>query len=413
MGFAPQELYAEPNALAPHYRRFAVADRLLLTGHSHQAWPDRAYDGQKRAWLDAAAEADLKWERAFAKADRVRAGFRALLDDPDGLYSLAGSTHDLLVRFLSALPLGERPKLVTTDCEFHSLRRQTERLAEAGLQIERVASHPAESVGERLAAATCDRTAAVLTSTVFFLDAQVAGDLTPAAEACRRHGAQLLLDVYHQLDAVPFSLSRTGLGDAFVVGGGYKYCQLGEGNCFLRFPPDCALRPVVTGWFAEFGELTETAAPGLLTYDRGNQRFAGATYDPTSHYRAAEVFDFFDEHELTPRFLRQVSQHQIGHLCERFDALDIDSEVIDRDRSVRLESIGGFLALRSPHAAVLHRRLLDAGVLTDFRTDILRLGPRTLPLRRPARADAPSAGGDDSSTWCLRLILPRQRPGSL
>ena len=29
---------------------------------------------------------------------------------------------------------------------------------------------------------------------------------------------------------------------AFVVGGGYKYCQLGEGNAFLRFPPGCELR---------------------------------------------------------------------------------------------------------------------------------------------------------------------------
>ena len=29
-----------PNALAPHYARFRVAERLLLTGHSHQAWPD-------------------------------------------------------------------------------------------------------------------------------------------------------------------------------------------------------------------------------------------------------------------------------------------------------------------------------------------------------------------------------------
>ena len=26
---------------------------------------------------------------------------------------------------------------------------------------------------------------------------------------------------------------------AFITGGGYKYCQLGEGNCFLRVPPGC------------------------------------------------------------------------------------------------------------------------------------------------------------------------------
>lgn len=32
---------------------------------------------------------------------------------------------------------------------------------------------------------------------------------------------------------------------------------------------------------------------------------AGATYDPTSHYRAADVFDFFVEEELGADFLRE------------------------------------------------------------------------------------------------------------
>jgi kynureninase len=50
-----------PNALAPHYARFGVAERLLLTGHSHQAWPDVAFEAQSAAWLDAARYVDDKW----------------------------------------------------------------------------------------------------------------------------------------------------------------------------------------------------------------------------------------------------------------------------------------------------------------------------------------------------------------
>ena len=46
------DLAREPNALAPHYSRFRVSERLLLTGHSHQAWPDRAREGQIRAFDD-------------------------------------------------------------------------------------------------------------------------------------------------------------------------------------------------------------------------------------------------------------------------------------------------------------------------------------------------------------------------
>ncbi|MEE8277600.1 MAG: kynureninase [Thermoanaerobaculia bacterium] len=375
MALAARALYTDPNALARHYGRFRVAERLLLTGHSHQAWPDCGFEGQKEAWEDAARWVDEKWERAFAKADRVRNGYRRLLDDPDGLYSLDASTHNLLVKLLSALPLGERPKLVSTDAEFYSLRRQLARLAEEGIEVERVAAEPAASVGERLSAATCDRTAAVLTSTVFFTTAQIAGGLELAAAACRRHGALLVLDAYHQLNAVPFSLRRSGLEDAYVVGAGYKYCQLGEGNGFLRFPPDCDLRPVATGWFAEFGELTEKKESGRVAYNAGHDRFAGATYDPSSHYRAARVFDFFREQGLDPELLRQVSQHQIGLLCRRFDELDLDPRLIDRDRQVPLARLGGFLPLSSPRAGQIHRGLRQEGVQTDYRGEVLRLGP--------------------------------------
>ncbi len=371
----PEDFRADPNPLAAHYTRFRVGERLLLSGHSHQAWPDRGFRGQQLAWEDAALCVDGKWERAFAKADRVREGYRRLLGDPDGLYSLAASTHDLVIKLFSALPLAERPKIVTTTSEFYSMGRQLARWEEAGIEVVRVPSLPAASVGERLAQEVCDRTAAVYTSTVFFDTAAIAGDLTPAAEACRRHGAALVLDVYHQLNVVPFSLRERGLEDAFVTSAGYKYCQLGEGNAFLRFPKDCALRPVVTGWYAEFGELSEAKEPGALRYSAGHDRFAGATYDPTSHYRAAEVFDFFQEQELEPALLRAISQHQIGLLMRSIDALDLDPAVICRNRDLALAETGGFLALTSPLAGKLQKALKDAGVFTDSRGTTLRLGP--------------------------------------
>ena len=44
----------DASALAEHYSRFRVSERLLLTGHSHQAWPDVAFEAQQRVWLDAA-----------------------------------------------------------------------------------------------------------------------------------------------------------------------------------------------------------------------------------------------------------------------------------------------------------------------------------------------------------------------
>ena len=371
----PESLYASPNALARHYSRFRVAERLRLTGHSHQAWPDVGLDAQQRAWLDAAEYADEKWDHAFAQADRVRSGFARLLDDSEGAIALGANTHELVVRWLSALPLGRRPRLVTTTGEFHTIRRQLDRLTEEGIAVVKVPALPAATLAERLARAVDDRTAAVLVSAVLYENAHIVPDLAGVLAACRRTGTHLLIDAYHALDVVPFTLRGAGLVEAFVVGGGYKYCQLGEGNCFLRIPPDCALRPVITGWFSEFETLARGEAPVPVSYGAGPARFAGATYDPTSHYRAARVLDFFEEQELTPELLRRVSQHQVGLLVDRFDAFDVDPRLIRRDHTVKLSDLGGFLALQSPQAAELCRRLQDRGVATDYRADVLRLGP--------------------------------------
>jgi selenocysteine lyase/cysteine desulfurase len=371
----PASLYESPNALAPYYSRFRVSERLLLTGHSHQAWPDRGFEGQTRAWLDAAEHVDDKWEQAFAQADRVRQGFARLLGDTEGCFALGANTHELVVRLLSAMPLKARPRLVTTDGEFHSIRRQLHRLEEEGLTIVRVPESPLESLASRLGGAVDDRTALVLVSAVFFDTGRIARGLAEVAASCRRHGSGLLVDAYHALNVVPFSLADEGLGDAFVVGGGYKYCQLGEGNCFLRIPPGTELRPVITGWYSEFTVLADRERSNRVAYGEGADRFAGATYDPTSHYRAAEVFAFFGERGLTPAILRQISQHQIGLLASAFDGLDLDPRVMTRDRTSPLQEIGGFLALRSSSAAAIVKALRARGVWFDSRGDVMRLGP--------------------------------------
>jgi selenocysteine lyase/cysteine desulfurase len=371
-----EQIQGSPNALAAHYTRFDVGSRLLLTGHSHQAWPDRAFEGQKQAWRDAAAHVDQKWPRAFARAEQVAAGFARLLDDQSGHVALGASTHDLLIRFLSALPLGERPRLVTTDGEFHTIRRQLDRLAEEGVEVVRVPSEPTADVSQRLAAEIDGRTSAALVSAVFYNTAQIATGLDAIASTCRAQGAELLVDAYHALGVVPFSLRAHGIERAFVTGGGYKYLQLGEGNCFLRFPEDCQLRPVATGWFSEFATMESPPGPGeTVRYGEGPARFAGATYDPTSHYRASEVFGFFEEQGLTPELLRRISQHQIGLLATAFDALDLDAGIIDRDRSVPLERVAGFLVLRSARANEISGALAQRGVSSDFRGRALRLGP--------------------------------------
>ena len=366
--------------LARYYSRFRVGERILLTGHSHQAWPDVAFDAHMQAWLDAAELVDGKWDVAMAVADEVREGYRRLLDDPDGHIALGQNTHELVTRYLSALPLRERPRLVTTDGEFHTVRRQLARLHEEGLEVVRVGTSGTAclapgAIAEAVVDAVDDRTAAVLLSSVLFRNSLIVDGLGDVARACDRVGASLLVDAYHSINVVPFSVSGMGLEQAFVVGGGYKYCQFGEGVCFLRIPADCSMRPILTGWFSEFAGLGDSPSTDRVVYGDGPLRFAGSTYDPVGHYRARAVLAFFRAEGLNVPLLRAVSQGQLDRLTKGIDALDVDPAILTWSRDLPLDRRGGFLALEAPNAGELATRLRERGVFTDHRGPVLRVGP--------------------------------------
>ncbi len=379
------------NPLATHYSRFRVGERLLLTGHSHQAWPDVGFEGQQRAWLDAAELVDDKWERAAEQAHRVRAGFARLLGDSPANIALGQNTHELVTRWLSALPIRTRQRLVTTTGEFHTLRRQMDRFADEGVDVRKVDAHPVETLADRIAAEVNDQTLAVLVSSVLFETAAIVPGLNRVAAACATHGAELLVDAYHHLNVVPLDVASMGLERAFVTGGGYKYCQLGEGNCFLRVPDGCTLRPILTGWFAEFEAIEATRQERVL-FGQGAAAFAGATYDPTSHYRAASVFEFHAQQELTPDALRRISQRQVGLLISALEHLDLQPSLAHVE-PMALEQRGGFVAIRTPQASDLAHRLRERGVFVDARGDVLRMGPAPY-LRDDQLTDAVAALGE-------------------
>ena len=362
-------------SLSQHYSRFRVSERLLLTGHSHQAWPDVAFEAQQRAWLDAAEFVDDKWARAAEQASRVREGYGKLLNDAPQNIALAQNTHELVTRWLSGLPWRTRRRIVTTDGEFHTIRRQLDRLAEEGIEVVKVPARPAEDLCDRLAREVNDRTLAVLVSSVLYQTAEIVPGLEHVAAASERHGAAMLVDAYHHLNVVPFDLDAMGLSGAFVTGGGYKYCQLGEGNAFLRVPPGCVMRPVLTGWFAEFTVRDQPVARDrVVAYGVGGEAFGGATYDPTSHYRAAAVFAFHSAQGLTVDRLRSISRHQVGLLEAEFRALNIDP-VRAQIEPMPDGRRAGFLAIRMRDAVQVARALHGRCVFVDARGEILRVGP--------------------------------------
>ncbi|WP_153913964.1 aminotransferase class V-fold PLP-dependent enzyme [Shewanella sp. TC10] len=382
--------------LQQYYSDFNVSERILLSGHSHQAWPDVAKQGVLDCYNDAALHIDDKWGLALAKADKVRDFYRRLMGEANGQIALGSSTHELILRFISDLDYftaassssstthsnsssaitskkqPKRPlKIVTTDGEFHSLRRQLQRLQELNCTIEVVPVFPSDTLAQRVIEKIDADTDAVMLSAVFFNTSEIFYDVGLVAKAAKSLNVPCLVDAYHALNVVPFNLAAWQLESAFIVAGGYKYCQAGEGNCMMRIPAGYQGHPIITGWYAEFDVLDQV--PGKVGYGQGQSAFAGSTYDPTSHYRACAVFEFFEQQQLTDLVLRDINQAQIGRLWQGIEAIGADKVGLALPQH-ELSANGGFLSLTTPHAANWVQLLANNNVLCDSRGNQLRLG---------------------------------------
>lgn len=359
--------------LQPHYSNFNVGNRLLFTGHSHQAWPDVAREGLQEAYDAAARNVDTKWKAAEEKRKILRNYLRSYYDDPDGLYCQSENTHHLLVSWLSSFDLNNKPKIITTDGEFHSMFRQLHRLTEEGLQVTMVEAGSGNIV-QQIEDKIDNQVSTIMLSRVYFQSSLVNQYLTEIAELARSNNIPLLIDDYHGTNVVPLSIPSAGLEDCFMLIGGYKYLQWGEGNCFLRFPKDCTLRPAITGCFASFSTLNEPRSTGPVKYDDGNQRFASSTYDPSSQYRAAKVVKFFKKQGLIPHVLRKQYLRQLELLKNLFLEQNFDPSIIKLYHQKPLKQNGGFLAFQSPYARQIKAQLMEQNVFTDARGNILRFG---------------------------------------
>jgi selenocysteine lyase/cysteine desulfurase len=351
-------------------------ERLHFAAHSHHLWPDASFEGQVRAWDEANRFADRKWDLVFGEVAPEAQNHIASelgLPDPDTVV-FAPNTHDLLIRLFSGVE--KKPaRILTTDGEFHSFRRQAERWEEAGeAVVTRVALEPFDTFADRFVqVATNGAFDLIVVSQVFFKTGQAFDRIADLAALARPEGPWVVVDGYHGFMATPTDLS--GVADRiFYVAGGYKYAMAGEGAGFLHAPNGFCPRPVVTGWFAEFGDLT--GPPGGVQYRTDAGRFWGATSDFTSLYRFNGVRRMLEAAGLTTA---DVSAHAL-RLQTRFTQALANGECGRLDQATVLNPVTGdgprarFLALRHPQAQVWRAALLAANVVTDVRDDTIRFG---------------------------------------
>ncbi len=350
----------------------AAPGRLHFAAHSHHLWPDASFDAQQQAWLDANLHADRKWELIFGEVvpeSRAHVARELNLPDPSSVV-FAPNTHDLLLRLFSGFDRSP-VRILSTDGEFHSFRRQSQRWEEAGQAVvTRIPLEPFDTFAGRFTAAARDW---IVISQVFFRTGQGFADTTALADLARPQGPWVLIDGYHGFMAQPTDLS--GVADrVFYTSGGYKYAMAGEGACFLHAPPGFCERPVSTGWFAEFGDLT--GPPGGVGYAADAGRLWGATFDASALYRFNAVRRMLEErgldtaavsaqaHGLMQAFQDAVQAGDAGRLSE---AELINPMTGDPARA-------RFLAFRHPDAKAWQGALQDAGVITDVRDDVIRFG---------------------------------------
>jgi len=354
----------------------AAPGRLHMAAHSHHLWPDASFAGQVECWEDAARLADRKWDRIMGEvwpeaqrhvADELGTGM------PDAVV-FAANTHDFLVRLAAAAPrsAGGPLRILTSDGEFHSARRQFARWVESGdIVLTIVAAEPFDSFGERYVAAAREGAHdLIMVSQLLFGSGQLFEPVAELAELADPSGPWVVIDGYHSFMALETPFPAPLAAKAFFLAGGYKYAMAGEGMGFMHCPPGFGERPPITGWYAEFEDLS--LPPGMVGYAKDAMRFMGATFDPSALYRFNAICRMLSDEGLTTAAISAKVEDLQRRLLHRLaETKPGSAELLN---PVSRGPHARFLALRSPDAPGWKKALMEQDCVTDVRGDVLRIG---------------------------------------
>lgn len=348
--------------------------RLHFAAHSHHLWPDASFEGHQKAWDDAARLADRKWDRVM---EEIWPSAQAEVADELGIARsqsivFAPNTHELLVRLFAATTSASPVRVLTSDGEFHSARRQFARWAEAGTAlVDRVVVEPFDTFAARfLEAATTKHYDFIFVSQLMFGSGYIFEGVEELALLGQPGGPWIVIDGYHAFMAIDHPFGERAAKSAFYLAGGYKYAMSGEGCAFLHAPEGFGPRPPITGWFAEFEDLT--LSPGQVGYAKDASRFLGATFDPSGLYRFTAVRRMLAKNGLTTAAISSHVESLQRTFLGRIGATPLaGAELLNPLCGAKHAR---FLAFRSPGAQHWYARLKAKNCITDVRGDVLRIG---------------------------------------
>lgn len=263
---------------------------------------------------------------------------------------------------------GAKKRVVYADRNFPSDQYIYEARAAHGAELVRIppAADGISTDGEQVAAAIDDRTLLVAIDHVMFRSSAIV-ELEPIISKAKRHGAFVVLDVFHSGGIVP--LDRHALAADAIVGGALKWMCGGPGNCFLYVSPEATkrLRPIFTGWAAH--KQPFAFSPAGQDYRDDGQRFATGTPNVPALYAGKEGIATLLEVGMPA--IRANSQRMTRLLIEEAQraGLPIKSP-LDGNRR------GGHVALDVPDGYAVCQALAAREIIVDFRPDAgLRVAP--------------------------------------
>lgn len=362
------------------HHREQIGSKIHFAAHSHHPWPDVSKDGQMQYWMDSSRLIDDKWEYIFTEIiPKFQKKVAQMLNIHNELQiAIAPNTHELVCRLLSTFELGRPIKILSTQNEFHSFRRQTQRMEEGGLatvtrlQADELAVDRASFIAKVKSELSEGAYDLFFMSQVFFdsgimLTADEILDITHSAPA----STVICIDGYHSFAAVPLDLSQLE-GRIFFISGGYKYAQAGAGVCFMVVPKG-TWRPVNTGWMADMGHLATSSSSEGVYYSSDGSAFLGSTQDPSGFYRFNAVWDSYAALSID---VASIHAHVVA-LQELFLAGLAPTLFAQYQLLNAAQPRGHFLTfdlLTPDNCAAVHDQLKGRGVLTDYRGQRLRIG---------------------------------------
>ena len=297
----------------------------------------------------------------------------AALGAAPGQVVVADSTSVCLYKLLrGALALRPgRTEIVTDRRNFPTDNYLVQGIAEElGLTVRWIDTDPDAGVtAEELAAALSPDTAVVTLSHVAYRSAWIA-DMAALTELSHEHGALVVWDLCHSVGAVPVRLDATGAD--FAVGCTYKFLNAGPGApafAYVRAAHQEAFRQPMGGWMgadAPF-EMNHAFRPAS-----GVRRVLSGTPPITGMIGVQEGVALVAEAGIDR--IRAKGLALTGMVAELAEAWLVPLGV--RIASPRdAERRGNHVTLARPDAAQLSERLIEAGVVIDFRPpDGIRVG---------------------------------------